>query len=184
MGLTVGVVTKPFAFEGKRRRRFADQGIERLKDSVDTLLTIPNQRLLQSASPDLSMVDAFKMADNVLVNAVTGIIINITAGSNVSLLEVNEACMVIQDAAHEDANIIFGAVINEEIGDEIRVTVIATGFPNDNEVFETENLMHQRQQQSYQSHTHYSNNHKSICKPLAPANNQVRNNYNAQKAQV
>ena len=246
--LTVGVVTKPFAFEGKRRRRFADQGIERLKDSVDTLLTIPNQRLLQSASPDLSMVDAFKMADNVLVNAVkgisdiinvpgtvnvdfadvktimsnmgqalmgigiatgegravdaarqaissplledvdiegaTGILINITAGSNVSLLEVNEACMVIQDAAHEDANIIFGAVINEEIGDEIRVTVIATGFPNDNEVFETENLMHQRQQQSYQSHTHYSNNHKSICKPLAPANNQVRNNYNAQKAQV
>merc|ERR1711871_852974 len=90
MGLTVGVVTKPFAFEGKRRRRFADQGIERLKDSVDTLLTIPNQRLLQSASPDLSMVDAFKMADNVLVNAVKGIsdIINVPGTVNVDFADV------------------------------------------------------------------------------------------------
>lgn len=191
--LTVAVVTKPFAFEGKRRRKHAEQGVARLRECVDTLITIPNQRLLQVATPDLSMLDAFKLADNVLVNAVrgisdiintpglinvdfadvktvmssmghalmgigygagaeralsaakqaissplledvdiegaTGILINITAGTNVSIMEVNNACMVIQEAAHEDANIIFGAVIDEALGDEIRITVIATGFP-------------------------------------------------------
>jgi cell division protein FtsZ len=191
--LTVAVVTKPFAFEGKRRRKHAEQGVARLRECVDTLITIPNQRLLQIATPDLSMLDAFKLADNVLVNAVrgisdiintpglinvdfadvktvmssmghalmgigygagtdralnaakqaiasplledvdiegaTGILINITAGTNVSIMEVNNACMVIQEAAHEDANIIFGAVIEPELGDEIRITVIATGFP-------------------------------------------------------
>lgn len=191
--LTVAVVTKPFSFEGKRRLRQAEAGVQLLRESVDTIIGIPNQRLLQIASPDLSMVDAFKMADNVLLNAVrgisdiinvpgtvnvdfadvktimssmglalmgigrargesraveaarqaissplledvdiegaTGILINITAGETVSLLEVNEACSIIQDAAHEDANIIFGAVIDEACGDEIRVTVIATGFP-------------------------------------------------------
>ena len=191
--LTVAVVTKPFAFEGKRRRKHAEQGVARLRECVDTLITIPNQRLLQIATPDLSMLDAFKLADNVLVNAVrgisdiintpglinvdfadvktvmssmghalmgigygagadralsaakqaiasplledvdiegaTGILINITAGTNVSIMEVNNACMVIQEAAHEDANIIFGAVIDAELGDEIRITVIATGFP-------------------------------------------------------
>jgi cell division protein FtsZ len=193
--LTVAVVTKPFAFEGKRRRKHAEAGIARLRECVDTLITIPNQRLLQVASPTLSMVDAFKMADEVLVNAVrgisdiinipgtvnvdfadvktvmscmgqalmgigrargekraveaarmaiksplledidiegaTGILINITAGADVSLMEVNEACSIIQEAAHEDANIIFGAVIDETLGDEICVTVIATGFPVD-----------------------------------------------------
>jgi cell division protein FtsZ len=191
--LTVGVVTKPFNFEGKRRRKHAEVGIAKLRESVDTLIIIPNQRLLQVATPDLTMIDAFKLADNVLVNAVrgisdiinvpgtvnvdfadvktvmscmgqalmgigvasgagralaaatqaissplledvdiegaTGLLINITAGSNISLMEVNEACSVIQDAAHEDANIIFGAVIDESMGDAIRVTVIATGFP-------------------------------------------------------
>ncbi|SME91090.1 cell division protein FtsZ [Pseudobacteriovorax antillogorgiicola] len=196
--LTVGVVTRPFAFEGKRRRKHAEEGIQRLKENVDTLITIPNQRLLQVASPDLSMIDAFRMADNVLVNAVkgisdiinipgtvnvdfadvktvmasmgmalmgigeaegegrapeaarraiqsplledvdiegaTGILINITAGENVSLMEVNEACSIVQEAAHEDANIIFGAVIDEDIGQKLRVTVIATGFPIDDEL--------------------------------------------------
>lgn len=191
--LTVAVVTKPFAFEGKRRRKHAEHGVARLRECVDTLITIPNQRLLQVATPDLSMLDAFKLADNVLVNAVrgisdiintpglinvdfadvktvmssmghalmgigygtgaeralsaakqaissplledidiegaTGILINITAGTNVSIMEVNNACMVIQEAAHDDANIIFGAVIDETLGDEIRITVIATGFP-------------------------------------------------------
>jgi cell division protein FtsZ len=191
--LTVGVVTKPFIFEGKRRRKQAEAGIARLRESVDTLITIPNQRLLQVASPDLSMIDAFKMADEVLVNAVrgisdiinihgvlnvdfadvktvmscmgqalmgigsgrgekraveaalmaissplleevdiegaTGILINITGGSGIKMHEINEACGVIQEAAHEDANIIFGAVIDEGLGDELRVTVIATGFP-------------------------------------------------------
>ncbi len=195
--LTVAVVTKPFAFEGKRRRKHAELGIARLRENVDTLITIPNQRLLQIATPDLSMMDAFRMADNVLVNAVrgisdiinipgtvnvdfadvktvmssmglalmgigiaagpsraveaarqaicsplledvniegaTGILINITAGSNITLMEVNEACSIIQEAAHEDANIIFGAVIDEAMGDQIRVTVIATGFPAEGE---------------------------------------------------
>lgn len=190
--LTVAVVTKPFAFEGKRRMKFAEEGIRRLEESVDTLITIPNQRLLEIASPDLSMIDAFRMADNVLVNAVkgisdiinipgqinvdfadvktvmssmglalmgigigegpnraqeaaqraissplledisiegaTGILINITAGENLSILEVNVACSIIQEAAHEDANIIFGTVIDENVGQQLRVTVIATGF--------------------------------------------------------
>lgn len=195
--LTVAVVTKPFMFEGRRRRQQAEQGIQRLKESVDTLITIPNQRLLQVAKPDTAMVEAFKMADNVLVNAVkgisdiitipglvnvdfadvktvmscmgealmgighsegpgkaieaareaissplledidiegaTGILMNITAGPGISLLEVNEACCVIQDAAHENANIIFGAVVDESMGDNVRVTVIATGFPTEEE---------------------------------------------------
>jgi cell division protein FtsZ len=195
--LTVAVVTKPFQFEGNRRRRHAEAGVARLRECVDTLITIPNQRLLQVAAPGLSMIDAFKMADEVLVNAVrgisdiinipgtvnvdfadvktvmscmghalmgighavgekraveaarmavssplledidiegaTGILINITAGANVTLMEVNEACSIIQEAAHEDANIIFGAVIDETLGDQIRVTVIATGFPVDDE---------------------------------------------------
>ncbi|MCX6131778.1 MAG: cell division protein FtsZ, partial [Proteobacteria bacterium] len=192
--LTVAVVTKPFSFEGKRRMKYAEEGIRRLEENVDTLITIPNQRLLEIASPELSMIDAFRMADNVLVNAVkgisdiinipgainvdfadvktvmssmglalmgigvaegpgraheaarmaissplledvsiegaTGILINITAGEKISILEVNEACSIIQEAAHEDANIIFGAVIDENIGPHIRVTVIATGFPS------------------------------------------------------
>ena len=193
--LTVAVVTKPFSFEGKRRRRHGEAGISRLRECVDTLITIPNQRLLTLASPDLAMVDAFKIADAVLVNAVkgiseiintpgivnvdfadvkavmscmgqalmgiglasgekraieaarqairsplledvdiegaTGILINIAAGADVKMMEINEACMLVQEAAHEDANIIFGAVIDEELGDQIRVTVIATGFPVD-----------------------------------------------------
>jgi cell division protein FtsZ len=192
--LTVAVVTKPFAFEGKRRMKYAEEGIKRLEESVDTLITIPNQRLLEIAIPDLSMIDAFRMADNVLVNAVkgisdiinipgqvnvdfadvktvmssmglalmgigtaegpdraeeaarraissplledvsiegaTGILINITAGESVSIHEVNKACSIIQEAAHEDANIIFGAVIDENVGAMMRVTVIATGFPS------------------------------------------------------
>lgn len=191
--LTVAVVTKPFEFEGRRRRRFADSGIDRLRESVDTLITIPNQRLLQVATEKLKMIDAFEMVDNVLLNAVkgisdiinipglinvdfadvktvmasmgqalmgigtasgenravhaakeaisspllediniegaTGILINITAGKDIGLMEVNEACAIVEKAAHEDANIIFGAVIDEAMGEEIRVTVIATGFP-------------------------------------------------------
>jgi len=190
--LTVAVVTRPFLFEGKRRRTHAEIGIERLRENVDTLIVIPNERLLEIATPDLSLIGAFKLADNVLVNAVrgisdiinipgtinvdfadvktimsstgqalmgigyasgknrateaahqaisspllddiniegaSGILINITAGENISLLEVNEACTIIQDSAHEDANIIFGAVIDSQMTDEIRVTVIATGF--------------------------------------------------------
>ena len=190
--LTVGVVTKPFSFEGKKRRRQADEGIEALQDSVDTVIVIPNQRLLETAARNTSMVDAFRMADDILFQAVRGIsdlvtvhglinldfadvrtimsemgmaimgsgsasgenraiecaqkairsplledvsisgakgvLINITGNEELSLFEVNEASTLIQEEAHEDANIIFGAVIDPDMGDELRITVIATGF--------------------------------------------------------
>jgi cell division protein FtsZ len=190
--LTVGVVTKPFMFEGSRRRRQAEEGITNLKSVVDTLITIPNQRLLALAIENTSMLDSFKRADEVLLNAVqgisdlitigglinvdfadvrtimkeqglalmgtgraagerraveaanmavssplledvsidgaTGILINITGSSNLSLHEVNAASSLIQEAAHDDANIIFGTVIDDTMGDMIKITVIATGF--------------------------------------------------------
>ena len=190
--LTVGVVTKPFGFEGKKRRRHAEEGIAALAAAVDTLITIPNERLLSIAGQKTTMLDAFRKADDVLLNAVqgisdlitipglinvdfadvktimsnmgralmgtgraggerraveaaqqaissplledvsitgaTGILINITGGPDLTLFEVNEASTLIQEAAHEDANIIFGSVIDPSIGDELRITVIATGF--------------------------------------------------------
>ncbi|HEX2571696.1 MAG TPA: cell division protein FtsZ [Polyangia bacterium] len=190
--LTVGVVTKPFSFEGKKRRRQAEEGIEALSQAVDTLITIPNDRLLSIAGQKTTMLDAFRKADEVLLNAVqgisdlitipglinvdfadvrtimasmgralmgtgravgerraieaaqqainsplledvsingaTGILINITGGPDLTLFEVNEASSLIQEAAHEDANIIFGSVIDANFTDEVRITVIATGF--------------------------------------------------------
>jgi cell division protein FtsZ len=190
--LTVGVVTKPFVFEGKKRMRQADQGIEELKRAVDTLIVIPNQRLLSIAAKTTTMLEAFHKADDVLLQAVRGIsdliitpglinldfadvrtvmaemglalmgaasasgenraieaaqkaissplledisiqgargvLINITGGPDLCLHEVNEAASMIQEEAHEDANIIFGAVIDDDLKDEIRITVIATGF--------------------------------------------------------
>ncbi len=190
--LTVGVVTKPFSFEGKKRRRQAEEGIATLQSCVDTLITIPNDRLLSVAGQKTTMLDAFRKADEVLLNAVqgisdlitipglinvdfadvrtimrdmgralmgtgrakgerraleaaqqaissplledvnitgaTGILINITGGPDLTLFEVNEASTLIQEAAHEDANIIFGSVIDANLTDEVRITVIATGF--------------------------------------------------------
>ncbi len=190
--LTVGVVTKPFFFEGKKRMKHADLGMSWLRENVDSLIVIPNQRLLAIAGATLSMVDAFKKADEVLLNAVqgisdlinhtgmincdfadvrtimqskglalmgigtgegehraveaatsaissplledisidgaTGIIINITGGSNLTIHEVNEATTLIMEAAHEDAEIIFGTVIDESLKDAVKVTVIATGL--------------------------------------------------------
>jgi cell division protein FtsZ len=190
--LTVGVVTKPFIFEGKKRMRQAEDGIEELKASVDTLIVIPNQRLLSIAAKTTTMLEAFHKADDVLLQAVRGIsdliitpglinldfadvrtvmaemglalmgaasasgenraieaaqraissplledisiqgargvLINITGGPDLCLHEVNEAASMIQEEAHDDANIIFGAVIDESLTDEIRITVIATGF--------------------------------------------------------
>jgi cell division protein FtsZ len=190
--LTVGVVTKPFLFEGKKRSRQADSGIETLKAAVDTLIVIPNQRLLAIAGRGTSMLETFRKADDVLLQAVRGIsdlvtvhglinldfadvrtimcemgmaimgsgaasgenraieaaqkaissplledvsihgaqgvLINITGSADLSLHEVNDAATLIQEEAHEEANIIFGAVIDEDMGDEIRITVIATGF--------------------------------------------------------
>lgn len=195
--LTVGVVTRPFTFEGKRRHRQADQGITDLKKEVDTLITIPNERLLTVSGKNTPMLDTFKMADNILLQAVkgisdlitipglinldfadvktvmketgmalmgtgsaegenraleaakqaisspllenvsiagaTGILLNITGSSNMTLFEVNEACKLIQEEAHEEANIIFGAVIDDKIKDGLRVTVIATGFNREEE---------------------------------------------------
>jgi cell division protein FtsZ len=188
--LTVGVVTKPFSFEGTRRRTCADEGIAALKDRVDALITIPNDRLLSIADQKMSMVDAFALADEVLHQGIQGISDTITkpgminldfadvkqimshagsalmaigraagenraaeaalaaisspllevsisgakgvlfnvAGSDYTLHEVNQAAKVIQEAADQDANIIFGAVIDDRLQDEIQITVIATGF--------------------------------------------------------
>jgi cell division protein FtsZ len=189
--LTVGVVTKPFAFEGRKRAQQAEQGIESLRDHVDTLIVIENDRLLQVVERNTSVVDAFRMADDVLrqgvqgitdlitvpglvnldfadvrtimreagsalmgigaargdnraaeaarsavsspllessIDGATGILLNITGGPDVGLFEVNEAAEVVTSAADPNANIIFGAVIDESLGDEVRVTVIATGF--------------------------------------------------------
>lgn len=190
--LVIGVVTKPFVFEGKRRRAYADQGLAELKGAVDTLITIPNQRLINLAGENTSILDAFKKADEVLLHAVqgisdlitipglinldfadvktimngqgmammgtgqasgerrameaaqraissplledvdvsgaTGILLNITGSSNMTLHEVNQCAVLIQESAHEEANIIFGAVIDDRMSDVIRITVIATGF--------------------------------------------------------
>jgi cell division protein FtsZ len=194
--LTVGVVTKPFPFEGRVRMKHAGQGIDELHGVVDTLITIPNQRLLSLAGKGTAVRDAFSIADQVLLNAVRGIsdlitvhglinldfadvrtvmneagvalmgtgvgrgdtravdaaqaaissplledlsiegargvLINITGGSEMTLFEVNEASSLIHEAAHEDANIIVGAVIDDSLGDdELRVTVIATGLDSE-----------------------------------------------------
>lgn len=190
--LTVGVVTKPFQFEGRVREVQAERGLQALRESVDTLITIPNQRLLQVVERDTPMTDAFRLADEVLRQAVQGIadlivvpglinldfadvrtimsergiammgigiasgggaaleaaskainspllenvaidgakgvLINITGGPSLSLYEVNEASSAICKSAHPDAHIIFGAVIDEALTDDVRVTVIATGF--------------------------------------------------------
>ena len=190
--LTVGVVTKPFTFEGRQRSKQAEEGMRDLKASVDTLIAIPNQRLLNVAGRNSSILETFRKADDVLLQAVRGIadlitvhglinldfadvraimcemgmammgaalaagenraieaaqraissplledvkiegargvLINITGGPDLTLHEVNEAATLIQEEADPDANIIFGAVIDESMGDEVRITVIATGF--------------------------------------------------------
>ncbi|OWZ84136.1 cell division protein FtsZ [Natranaerobius trueperi] len=192
--LTVGVCTKPFTFEGRKRKKQAETGIEEIKQSVDTLIVIPNDRLLQVVEKKTTMVEAFGVADEVLLQGVQGIsdlitvpglinldfadvktimtdtgtalmgigssdddnraveaaksatlsplletsiegakgiLLNITGGSNLGLVEVNEAADIVAEAASEDANIIFGAVIDDNMGDEVKVTVIATGFDDD-----------------------------------------------------
>ncbi|HOJ52874.1 MAG TPA: cell division protein FtsZ [Syntrophales bacterium] len=190
--LTVAVVTKPFGFEGKVRAQQAEEGIAELRKIVDTLIVVPNQRLLSLGGRNLTLREAFKKADDILYHAVRGIsdlvivpgvinldfadvrnimsnmglalmgtgtasgenraveavqraisspllednsiqgargvLLNITGGPDMSLYEVNEAASMVQSEVHEDANIIFGTVIDENMGDEIRITVIATGF--------------------------------------------------------
>lgn len=189
--LTVGVVTKPFTFEGRRRMNAAEKGITSLKETVDTLIVIPNDRLLQVVEKRTPILEAFRIADDVLrqgvqgisdliavpglinldfadvktimqetgsalmgigvgsgdtravdaakaaissplletsIDGARGVLLNITGGSNLGLYEVNEAADIVADAADPDANIIFGAVIDESLQDEVRITVIATGF--------------------------------------------------------
>ncbi len=189
--LTVGVVTRPFAFEGRRRAEQAEQGIDELRDRVDTLIVIENDRLLQVVEKRTSIIDAFRMADDILrqgvqgitdlitvpgivnldfadvrtimrdagsalmgigiaggenraaeaarsavssplleasIEGATGILLNISGGADMGLFEVNEAAEVVTGAADQNANVIFGAVIDETLRDEVRVTVIATGF--------------------------------------------------------
>ena len=189
--LTVGVVTKPFVFEGRKRSQQADLGIQNLRDRVDTLIVIENDRLLQVVEKRTSVVEAFRMADDVLrqgvqgitdlitvpglvnldfadvrtimrdagsalmgigiaagenrateaaraavssplletsIEGATGILLNITGGPDIGLFEVNEAAEVVTSAADQNANVIFGAVIDDSLGDDLRVTVIATGF--------------------------------------------------------
>jgi cell division protein FtsZ len=189
--LTVGVVTRPFSFEGRKRADQAERGIEQLREHVDTLIVIENDRLLQVVERRTSIVEAFRMADEILrqgvqgitdlitvpglvnldfadvrtimsdagsalmgigtasgenraaeaaraavssplleesIEGATGIILNITGGPDIGLFEVNEAAEVVTSAADQNANVIFGAVIDESVGDEVRVTVIATGF--------------------------------------------------------
>src|SRR6476620_9948759 len=152
--LTVGVVTRPFEFEGAQRASQAEEGIARLREQVDTLIVIPNDKLLSIVERRPSILDAFREADNVLrqgvqgitdlitipgllnldfadvrtVMGAAGILLNITGGRDLGLFEVNEAAEIIASAADANANIIFGAVIDESLADEVRVTVIATGF--------------------------------------------------------
>ncbi len=189
--LTIGVVTRPFTFEGAKRRKTAEDGIEKLKEHVDTLIVIPNDRLLQIADKRASLHEAFKLADDVLrqgiqgiselitvpglinldfadvrtimseggaalmavgrasgedrarvaaeqaissnllditIDGARGILFNVTGGSDLSLYEVNSAAAIIKETAHPEVNLIFGAVIDPNMGDELRVTVIATGF--------------------------------------------------------
>ena len=189
--LTVGIVTKPFAFEGKRRMSQAEVGVQALKDEVDTLIVVPNDRLLEISDRTISMLEAFETADHVLLAGVQGItdlittpglinldfadvksvmqdagtalmgigsargadraikaaelavaspllessiegaqgvLLSIQGGSNLGLYEINDAAKLVEEAVHPDANIIFGAVIDDSLGDEVRVTVVAAGF--------------------------------------------------------
>ena len=189
--LTIGVVTKPFSFEGRRRQSQAEAGVAKLKEEVDTLIVVPNDRLLEISDRGISMIEAFATADQVLLAGVQGItdlittpglinldfadvrsvmagagsalmgigaargenraveaaeraissplleqsmdgargvLLSIAGGSDLGLFEINDAAQMVTDAAHADANIIFGAVIDDALGDEVRVTVIAAGF--------------------------------------------------------
>src|SRR3990170_1269430 len=137
--LTIGVVTKPFAFEGNKRKLVAEKSAEELKSQVDALITIPNDRLKDVVQKNTSILDAFRVVEaaqqaiaspllELDIHGAQGILWNITGSSNLSLYEVNEAAEAIKEAADPEANIIFGTSFNERLGEEVMVTVIATGF--------------------------------------------------------
>jgi cell division protein FtsZ len=223
--LTIGVVTRPFMFEGSRRSQNAEQGIDKLKEHVDTLIVIPNDRLLELTDKRVSLTESFRMADDVLrqgiqgiselitvpglinldfadvraimseggaalmavgrgegedrariaaeeaissrlldvtIDGAQGILFNVTGGPNMSLYEVNQAAAIIRETAHPDANLIFGAVIDENMGDEIRITVIATGF-------ERSSSRRQFLQEQYgQSGTRSSSSSSSASRQMSP----------------
>lgn len=211
--LTVGVVTKPFPFEGKRRMRHAEMGIAVLKEKVDTLVIIPNERLLNMADKKTTLLDSFKLADEVLrqgvqaisdlititgvinadfadikavmlnkglahmgvgfgkgdtrtqdavkqaissplletsINGATDVIINFTGGADLGALEVYDAADVVREAVDPDANIIVGAVIDETLNEEIRITVIATGFENENNAIAMNSMVEEPKKQPVQ----------------------------------
>ena len=192
--LTIGIVTRPFSFEGRKRSEVSELGIEALKEEVDTLIVIPNDRLLEIVEKRVSLEDSFRLADDVLrqgiqgiselitipglinldfadvravmseggaalmavgraggenraieaahqamasrllditINGARGVLFNVTGGSSLTLYEVNEAASIIRESSHADVNLIFGAVIDDTMGDDIRITVIATGFDGD-----------------------------------------------------
>jgi cell division protein FtsZ len=144
--LTIGVVTKPFSFEGKRRQEVAEAGIRELKEQVDTLIVIPNDRLLEivdeggaalmavgRASGDNRALEAAQQAISsslldITIDGARGILFNVTGGPDLSLFEVNQAAGIIKETAHPEVNIIFGAVLDPDMEDSIQITVIATGF--------------------------------------------------------
>jgi len=206
--LTIGVVTRPFSFEGKRRQVQAEAGIEDLRNQCDTLIVIPNDRLLALGDRNISMMDAFRQADQVLLSGVQGItdlittpglinldfadvksvmsgagsalmgigsargdnraveaaeaaissplleqsmdgargvLLSIAGGSDLGLFEINDAAQLVTDAAHPDANIIFGAVIDERMGGEVKISVIATAFEQARAIRRLEGPMYKRQ---------------------------------------
>lgn len=237
--LTIGVVTKPFMFEGRKRSKHAEGGLAELKENVDALVVIPNQKLLSIASEKTPLIETFKKADEVLhqavkgisdlinirglinldfadirtvmqnkglalmgtgfatgenraveaatqaisspllenvkINGATGIIINVTGGPDLSLYEVNEAAQLIIDSASEDAEVIFGAVIDNTLTDEIRVTVIATGFSHDEK---REGILPQQNMNSFLQQPA-----AQFSQPQAQVQQQAQNVYQQQYAQ-
>ncbi len=207
--LTIGVVTRPFAFEGARRKKAADEGIEQLREEVDTLIVIPNDRLLQISDRNVSVMDAFRQADQVLLQGVSGItdlittpglinvdfadvkavmsnagsalmgigsargedralaaaemavssplleasidgahgvLLSVAGGSDLGIFEISQAAGMVADAVHPEANIIFGAIIDDALGDEVRITVIAAGFDGGTPPKKRESSMRRPQQ--------------------------------------
>jgi cell division protein FtsZ len=238
--LTIGVVTRPFTFEGSRRQGAAESGIEALKSQVDTLIVIPNDRLLQIADKRASLQQAFSLADDVLrqgiqgiselitvpalinldfadvrtimseggaalmavgraegddrsrraaemaissalldvtIDGARGILFNITGGTDLSLFEVNEAAAIIKESAHPDVNLIFGAQIDEGMGDEVRITVIATGFEQSRVARKMEQqqpAFRQPMQQQRPGQTQHPAYHNPPAPPAAPASSETR----------
>lgn len=239
--LTVGVVTKPFTFEGKKRMKQAEDGIEELKHKVDTLITIPNDRLLQIVQKNTSMLKAFSIADDVLRQAIQsvselikvpgiinldfadvkrimgdkgiahigigsakgdnkaieavkqaiesplletsivgakGVILNISGGLDLSLMEINEAASIIYESCHEEVDLIFGANVKEELGDEVTVTVIATGFDENmqKKAKETERILKQELESDFKPVSE-----ETVAEPVLPISDDVDDSANVQK---